>query len=217
MLKRSWLPLLLLLFGILLPFLIFGRLIEDVWKQSGGVGLDVPILLAVHRMEQPALDTFAIYLSNLGVFWGVFPVAIAIMLFLLSKRYWHKLAYWLTVLGGSIVINLTLKQLIHRVRPHLWQSPAPEFDFSFPSGHAMSSMTLVMALIILTWKTRLRMPIAVVGITFVVLVGWARLYLGVHYPSDIVAGWTVSIAWAVGVGFLINPIVKKRLFVKVNR
>jgi len=163
------------------------------------------MLLAVHQTAQPQMDAVAVYLTRLGVFWGVFPIAMAIALFLLRKRRWHQLAYFLTVLSGSILINRTVKLLLHRVRPHLWQSPAPELDYGFPSGHAMSSMTLVAALVILTWRTRWRWLVLVVGGLFVLAIGWTRLYLGVHYPSDVLAAWTVSIAWVVGVSLLLKP------------
>jgi membrane-associated phospholipid phosphatase len=214
--RHPWLRLLSLLFGVLLPFFVFGSLVEEVWENDGGFSWDVPILLAVHRMEQPQLDILAIYLTKLGVFWGVFPLALAIAVLLFAKRYWYKLTYWLTVLSGSIIINRTVKQSLHRVRPHLWESPAPEFDSGFPSGHAMSSMTMVAALILFTWETRWRWPVVILGSVFVVLIGWTRLYLGVHYPSDILAGWTVSVAWAVGVNLLIRP-QRKRFWRKFKR
>lgn len=209
MLKRlpasSLASLLLLLVGVLLPFYIFGKLAEEVWENDGGFSWDVPMLLAVHQTAQPRMDAVAVYLTRLGVFWGVFPIAMVIALFLLRKRRWHQLAYFLTVLSGSILINRTVKLLLHRVRPHLWQSPAPELDYGFPSGHAMSSMTLVAALVILTWRTRWRWLVLVVGGLFVLAIGWTRLYLGVHYPSDVLAAWTVSIAWVVGVSLLLKP------------
>jgi undecaprenyl-diphosphatase len=115
----------------------------------------------------------------------------------------------LTTLLGSIVINRTAKLLLHRVRPHLWESLSPEFDFAFPSGHAMSSMTLVAALVILTWGTRWRWLVLSFGGLFVLAIGWTRLYLGVHFPSDILAGWMVSLAWAIGVSLLIRPHLAK--------
>jgi membrane-associated phospholipid phosphatase len=197
--------LLVLLIGVLLPLLIFGDLAEDVWENQGGFPWDVPILLAVHSASQPQLDAIATFLTKLGVFWGVFPVAIGVGAFLLLRRRWYALAYLITTLTGSIVINRTAKLLLHRVRPHLWQSPAPEFDYGFPSGHAMSSMTLVTVLIILTWATKWRWWVVLLGGVFVVTIAWTRLYLGVHYPSDILAGWLISIAWAIGVSLLINP------------
>jgi membrane-associated phospholipid phosphatase len=129
---------------------------------------------------------------------------------LFIRRRWRKLAYLITTLLGSIIINRTAKTLLHRVRPHLWESPAPEFDYGFPSGHAMSSMTLVVTLVILTWGSRWGMLVLVTGGIFVLAIGWTRLYLGVHYPSDILAGWVASIAWATGVSLLIKPYRSKR-------
>jgi membrane-associated phospholipid phosphatase len=197
--------LLLLLIGVFLPLQIFGELAEDIWENEGGFPWDVPLLLAIHSTATPQLDVFATQLTKLGVFWGVFPVALIVGLVLLRQRHWRSLSYLVITLSGSIVINRTAKVLLHRVRPHLWESPAPEFDYGFPSGHAMSSMTLVAALVILTWGSRWCWWVLVVGGLFVLAIGWTRLYLGVHYPSDIVAGWTASIAWASGVSLLIRP------------
>jgi undecaprenyl-diphosphatase len=194
---------------VLLPFQIFGSLAEDVWEREGGFAWDVPILLAIHQTARPQLDTMAIALTKLGVFWGVFPLALAFACFLFLKHYWQRFTYFLIVLSGSIIINRTAKLLLHRVRPHLWQSPAPETDYGFPSGHAMSSMTLVVALLILTWDTRWRLLVLLLGVCFVLVIGWTRVYLGVHYPSDILAGWTVSVAWAVGVSLLMKPLSRK--------
>jgi membrane-associated phospholipid phosphatase len=197
--------LVLLLISIFLPLRIFGKLAEEVWENDGGFSWDQPILLAVHQIATPQLDQFAKFITKFGVFWGVFPVAIAIALWLLAKQSWHRLAYLLITLLGSIVINRTTKALLHRVRPQLWLSPAPEADYGFPSGHAMSSMTLVVALVILTWHTRWCGWVLILGSLFVMAIGWTRLYLGVHYPSDVLAGWAASIAWAIGVALVIRP------------
>ncbi|HEY9624404.1 MAG TPA: phosphatase PAP2 family protein [Crinalium sp.] len=197
--------LLVLLIGVFLPLQVFGELAEDVWENEGGFPWDQPILLAIHSTATPTLDHIASTLTQFGVYQGVFPVAILMGGLLLIRRRWRSLVYWLTTLLGSIIINRTAKVLLHRVRPHLWESPAPEYDYGFPSGHAMSSMTLVAALVILTWGSRWCWLVLVVGTAFVLAIGWTRLYLGVHYPSDILAGWMASIAWAVGVRFLIKP------------
>jgi undecaprenyl-diphosphatase len=214
LLVAHWRSLLLLLIGVYLPLQIFGDLAEDVWENEGGFPWDVPILLAIHATASPQMNVFASTLTKFGVFWGVFPVATVIGLLLLLRRRWRSLVYLLTTLLGSIVINRTAKTLLHRVRPHLWTSPAPEFDYGFPSGHAMSSMTLVAALVILTWHSRWRLPVLLLGGLFVLAIGWTRLYLGVHYPSDILAGWMVSIAWAIGVSLLIRPYVTNKVTVK---
>lgn len=204
LLIKHRIALLLLLIGVFLPLQIFGELAEDVWENKGGFPWDVPTLLAIHSVASPQLNAFAMTFTKFGVFWGVFPVAIVVSFALLFKRYWHHLTYLLITLLGSILINRVAKVLLHRVRPHLWQSPAPELDYGFPSGHAMSSMTLVVALVILTWGSRWCWLVLLVGGGFVLAIGWTRLYLGVHYPSDILAGWAASVAWAIGVKLLIN-------------
>ncbi len=210
LLTKHWRSLLLLLIGVYLPLQVFGELAEEVWENDGGFPWDVPLLLAIRTTARPQLDIFAVTLTRFGVFWGVFPVAAVVVLILFRQRRWRSLAYLTTTLLGSIVINRTAKVLLHRVRPHLWESPAPEFDYGFPSGHAMSSMTLVAALVILTWDSRWRLPVLVVGGLFVLAIGWTRLYLGVHYPSDILAGWMASVAWAVGVSVLLRLHPTKR-------
>lgn len=202
-LTRSLRAVLLLLFGGFIPLLIFGDLAEDVWKQ-GGFPFDVPLLLAIHSTAQPKLDVFVSYLTKLGVFWGVFPAAAMISLLLVIRQRWRALEFLLTGSVGSIIINQTVKRLLHRARPHLWVTPAPEFDYGFPSGHAMASMTLVAVLIILSWKSRWRWFVVIIGTLFVLIIGWTRLYLGVHYPSDVLAGWMVALGWTVGVSFLIS-------------
>ncbi|KAB8320114.1 phosphatase PAP2 family protein [Tolypothrix campylonemoides VB511288] len=204
LLITHWRKLLLLLLGVFLPLQVFGELAEDVWENQGGFPWDVPLLLAVHSTANPQLDVVVTMLTKLGVFWGVFPIATVTALVLFNRRRWRSLTYLIVTLLGSIIINRTAKVLLHRVRPHLWESPAPEFDYGFPSGHAMSSMTLVAVLVILTWGSRWRWLVLIVGAIFVLVIGWTRLYLGVHYPSDILAGWMVSVGWAVGVSLIIR-------------
>lgn len=206
---------LLLLFGVFLPFQIFGDLAEDVWE-DGGFPFDDPILLAIHSTAQPRLDTLASTLTQFGVFWGVFPATLLLMLILFSRREWRSLSYVVVTTAGSIVINRVVKLLLHRVRPTLWTSPSPEMDYGFPSGHAMSSMTLVAMLVILTWNSRWRWFVLIAGSMFVVAIAWTRLYLGVHYPSDILAGWMAALSWAIGVSFLIQPNRKPKLHHQEN-
>ncbi|HEY9597954.1 MAG TPA: phosphatase PAP2 family protein [Cyanophyceae cyanobacterium] len=211
-----WRSLLVLLIGVCIPLRAFAELAEEVWENEGGFPWDVPVLLAIHQASNPVLDAFVPILTKFGVFWGVFPVAIAIGLLLLRRRQWRSLAYMGVTLIGSIIINRSAKLLLHRVRPHLWASLSPEFDYGFPSGHAMSSMTLVATLVILTWRTRWRWPVLFFGSLFVLVIGWTRLYLGVHFPSDILAGWMISIAWAIGVSFLIKPHFNQPSTIKVE-
>ena len=143
--------------------------------------------------------------SKLGYAWGVVPFDIALVLGLAA---WRKLREGLfagIAIVGSALLNLATKQVFARERPSLWDSIAPETTFSFPSGHAMGSMTLAAVLVLLAWNTRWRWWVALPMTLFVVLVGLSRVYLGVHYPSDILAGWAVAIAWTIGTYLLVFP------------
>lgn len=205
LLIAHWRSLLALLIGVYLPLQGFGLLAVEVWKNEGGFPWDVPILLAIHERSHPQLDIFAATFTKLGVFWGVFPVATVIGLVLLRQRRWQSLAFLVVTLLGSATINRTAKAVFHRVRPQVWETLSPKLDFAFPSGHAMSSMSLVATLIILSWGTRWRLPVLIFGSLFVGAIAWTRLYLGVHFPSDILAGWMISIGWVIGVSLVIRP------------
>ena len=98
----------------------------------------------------------------------------------------------------STGLNLLLKEFFARERPDLG-SLLTESSYSFPSAHAMGSMTLAIVLSLLAWHTRWRWPILIAALAFALAVGASRVYLGVHFPSDILAGWAAAVAWAVGV------------------
>src|SRR4028119_434206 len=205
LLIAHWRTLLLLLLGVGLPLLVFEQLAAVIWRNEGGFPWDKSILLAIHTTVKPQLDQVAVTLTKFGGFKGLFPVATVISLVLLYRRRWRSLVYLLTTLSGSLLINRTAKEFLHRVRPNLWDSLSPELDYAFPSGHAMASMTFVASVVILTWGTRWCWLMLIVGSGFAVAIAWTRLYLGVHFPSDILAGWMVAIAWAIGVSVVLKP------------
>jgi undecaprenyl-diphosphatase len=217
LLIAHWRSLLILFIGVYFPLQVFGLLAVEVWEDRGGFPWDVPILLAVHSIAKVQLNVFAATLTKLGSFWAALPIVSAIALILLLKRKWRSLTYLLTTVIGSTIINRTAKEIMHRVRPQLWESPSPEFDYAFPSGHAMTSMTLVAALVILTWGSVWCWLVLIGGSLFVVAIGWTRLYLGVHFPSDILAGWMISLAWAIGVSLSIRPHLTKAIALDEDR
>ncbi|GAC1653223.1 MAG: phosphatase PAP2 family protein [Herpetosiphon sp.] len=186
-----------LFFGILIPFGGFATLAEDVYTHEG-LGWDVPILNTVHSYAMPMLDTLFRLMSTLG-YGGVLAVDVAIALLFLYRRVWIDSIFWIAAVGGAALMNLVLKEFFHRLRPDLWASPGRPKSYSFPSGHAMASMALVTALVVLLWPSRWRWPALLLGGLFVLLVGLSRVYLGVHFPSDVIAGWAASLVWVTGV------------------
>ncbi|HEX2863244.1 MAG TPA: phosphatase PAP2 family protein [Deinococcales bacterium] len=183
--------------AVLLPTFAFGRLADGVWEHEG-FAFDNAILHAVHRLATPSRDALMVFITQLGATRGLLPVAVCLILGFAFRRAFASLTFLVIAAGGAVALNLVLKVVFHRHRPNLWLSPAPETDFGFPSGHAMATMALVAAVIIVAWGTRWRWPALVVGGAFVLAVGLSRVYLGVHFPSDVLAGWAASLSWVFG-------------------
>ena len=104
--------------------------------------------------------------------------------------------------SGGIVLTIVLKSMFQRVRPEFFDSGYTASFYSFPSGHATlavglyGTLTLLLALKLRGWK---RWGVAMAGTILVVLIGFSRLYLGVHYPTDVLAGYLAAPLWLVSV------------------
>lgn len=201
-LRRHGVAVALVFFGVLLPLVGFGVLVDEL-REPEGFAFDVPLLEAARAATTPGRDAFFIALALLGYQAGVVPVDIALVLGLAWRRRLREGLFAGLSIVGSALLNLAAKPVFQRERPALWESIAPEHNYSFPSGHAMGSMTLACVLVMLAWHTRARWPALFLGAVFVLLVGMSRVYLGVHYPSDILAGWTAALAWTVAVHVMV--------------
>jgi undecaprenyl-diphosphatase len=125
----------------------------------------------------------------------------------------HPRAMWLVLVasvGGALISHL-LKLYYARERPDLLPL-AGTMTPSFPSGHAMLSAVIYLSLGVLlaqtAFKRRVKAYFLTVALVLTFLVGLSRIYLGVHYPTDVLAGWTVGLVWALGcwlVGRFIRP------------
>ena len=117
----------------------------------------------------------------------------------MQRRYGALLLVILASSGGGL-LNAALKAIFARERPTIVPPLVTALHSSFPSGHAMSSAAIYLSLAVLLAglvpRRRDRAYILGVALTFTFLVGLSRIYLGVHYPSDVLAGWTLGIVWA---------------------
>ena len=186
-----------------LPLILFSVLVYGISQDLNYWSWDRSLLLAIHQTEQPDLDRLASALTPLGTYWGVLPGSILLVGFLFVCQRWRQGLYALVTMSGAALMSRTLKVLLHRERPHFWDLflPLPT-DFSFPSGHALFSLTFVITAIVLAWESRWRWAVVLVGGSFAIAIAWTRLYLGVHYPSDILGGWSIAIAWTMSLGRL---------------
>ena len=201
-LRERWRLLLLLFAGLLLPLWGFGALAEEL-HEGEVFAFDAPLLLFARELASHGFDRFFVAISALGYEWGVVPVDLVLIAWMGLKRWKREGLFAGLALGGSALLNLATKQWFASARPSLWASIAPETTYSFPSGHAMGSMTLASVAVMLAWHTRWRVPVSLAGMAFVLLVGMSRVYLGVHYPSDILAGWCAAGAWSVACYLLV--------------
>jgi undecaprenyl-diphosphatase len=119
---------------------------------------------------------------------------------LLMERKLRSAIFVLIAVGGGLSLNMLLKEFFSRERPDLVAHGMETFTASFPSGHAMSSaityLTLAALLAQLSAKHRIKAYYVVLGVVATLLVGSSRVYLGVHWPSDVAAGWAAGAAWA---------------------
>ena len=191
-------PLLELFLGVLVPLCLFALLAREVVHQAPPPW-DVTVLTWIHAHASPAADRVMIFASEIGTAYGLVPFSILFALWLLRRRDAAGFGFFTLSMLGTWALNVATKQLFGRERPALWPSPAPEQSFSFPSGHAMGSMSLAAAVGVLAWRTPYRWPVVVGGAAFTLLVSGSRLYLGVHYPTDVLGAWLASLAWVLGV------------------
>ena len=196
--------LLALLAGLVLPWVVFVNVAEDIWESGGFIG-DKRVLEFLHAHAGPGLDRLALALTAVG---DPLPMGILALLITVGLAVWStRRQTWFFGLsvGGAMALNLLVKVVFARPRPALWLSLKPAFYYSFPSGHAMGAAAVATALGFLLWQRPGQWLAWVAGPLFALGVGWSRVYLGVHYPSDVLAGWTGSVGWVAGLHVLFSP------------
>jgi undecaprenyl-diphosphatase len=150
---------------------------------------DAPWLLA------PMRDITAIGGST-----GLTLITLLITGFLLASRKFATAGFVLASIAGGAILSTVLKDIFLRARPDIVPHLVVVDTTSFPSGHAMNSAIVFLTLGALLTRTqkdrRVRIYLVAVAILLTLLVGFSRDYLGVHSPSDVIAGWVVGAAWA---------------------
>jgi undecaprenyl-diphosphatase len=187
--------------------LAFGLIADEV-AEGSTAALDQAIILLFRSgsdnlsgpIGPPWVREMARDITSLGsvAVLGIVSFVVAAYL-LLAKSRAAAFLVLVAVLGG-LAINSLLKIQFARPRPDLFVPAAKVFTASFPSGHAAYSaityMTLAALLARTTESRRLRVYFVAVAVALTFMIGVSRVYLGVHYPTDVLAGWCVGSAWA---------------------
>lgn len=163
--------------------------------------IDQKVIDAIKFYSSPAMDWIMLFMTEMGsnIVLGLLLVISMIWLLVKRKDVWGMLLYFFSVAGGGL-LNLFLKNYYERERPHV--NRIIEADgFSFPSGHSMGSMVYYGFLGYLVIRSK-RKPVSKLGWgmllgLIIFLIGVSRIYLGVHYPSDVLAGFTAGGIWLV--------------------
>jgi undecaprenyl-diphosphatase len=209
---RTWIDLarreivpLALFFAIAMLMLGFSEIVEEV-GEGDTRWIDEGLLYAL-RTSDPAdpigphwLEDNVVEITALGGF-GVLALVIALATgFLLLQRKWLNAAMLLIATLGGTAISEGLKVGFSRPRPDLVAHTVDVTSMSFPSGHAMLSAVTYLTLGAMLARTqkerRSRAYILGAAVFLTLIIGASRIYLGVHWPTDVLAGWCLGAAWA---------------------
>ena len=170
--------------------------------QGEPFSLDVPLGEAIQSWQLPLLDPILHGVSAIGWFRVAAPttVAVVVLLWVLGWRQ-HAVVLGAAALFGHL-LNQGLKALIERPRPEIGAERLAELgvdSFAFPSGHAQSFTIFYGFLALLIWQKSRRPWVRRIGVacmlTMIALVGISRVYLGVHWPSDVVGAYGIGVLW----------------------
>lgn len=151
----------------------------------------------VHGFASPGLTRAMTTISLLG--YDVLIVELVVALVIFVRLRWRRAAAWLALsMAGALALDLALKFAFRRQRPQPFFGDAPH-SFSFPSGHALCSFVFYAVLAgLIAERIRpqwLRVAVGVAAGALVAAIGLSRIYLGVHYPSDVIAGYLAAAIW----------------------
>lgn len=194
-------------------FLLFLEFAEEV-LEPGGISLDVIISHFIYALRSPLVTEIMRGFSFLGGEF-IFFISLCIWLGLMLRGYKREGIVFAVAIGGGQILNYVIKAILQVPRPTIDPIALANF-YSFPSGHAMNSFIFFASITYLvfhfTRKKRLSVLCAIVSGILVALIGFSRVYLGVHYPSDIIAGFVAGFWWFITVIFLDKTLHFYRLF-----
>lgn len=200
-------PLLLVFFLILAGTTwAFIELTDEVLEQETQA-FDKWVIRSMRRADDPSIPIGPPWVQEMGrdltALGGVatlvfFTTVVAGYLWIEGKK--RVILLLLVASLGGLLLSSALKHFISRPRPDVVPHLSYVYTSSFPSGHSMLSaviyLTLGALLASVITRTRVKIYVLCVALLLTVLIGLSRIYLGVHYPTDVIAGWTAGLAWA---------------------
>lgn len=161
--------------------------------------IDTNITLFFEQIRLPIATELFLFITDIGSIKYALPICIGVAIFFLVKRKWHDVV-WLFLLFYSVrQVNYFLKELFLRERPS-YDAVYQATHYSFPSGHSMNSAAIYGFLCYLVIShfvksNNLKIFVLIITILLVTLIGISRIYLGVHFMTDVLAGWSAGFIW----------------------
>lgn len=184
---------------MLVAGVVFASLAEDLVNQETLTKVD-PIFGSwlVARTTLPGDHVFAMvtFLGNALII----SIGTGLIGFWLARqRNWKKLILLFSSVAGGALLNLVLKNIFQRTRPAIPGAYMAETGFSFPSGHSMISLVFygMVAYLALSYEKNKKWKVLIIAGALLIcaLIGFSRLYLGVHFLTDVLAGWAAGGLW----------------------
>ena len=194
----------------------FFQIAERVFSEQT-TELDTAILQSIYELHTPLLNQIMTGITFLGNGSTLIFISCLVMIFLLVSRKFVSAFTLIIVTSGGIGLNVWLKNIFARVRPTLWERVVEVDVFSFPSGHAMVSLVVygfIGYLLIANFRS-LRGVILFLTTLLILAIGFSRLYLGVHWPTDIIAGYAAGLVWLISC--IVSTEILQFLFYKDNQ
>jgi membrane-associated phospholipid phosphatase len=166
--------------------------------RPGGDGLDAQVHTWVSGHRSGSLTTFFTRYTGLGQWFVLAAAAVGAGAALTASARRREAAFLLIAMVAELLLNLALKSAFARARPPAAEALVHAGGYAFPSGHSMASATFALALAVIAWPTRWRVPAALLAATFALLMGASRIYLGVHWLTDVLAAWAMAVAVVAG-------------------
>jgi undecaprenyl-diphosphatase len=189
-----------------LGVMIFVELADDM-TEADGQAMDQAVLSAMRPYADPSdawgpwwLEEAAADLTSLGGISVLGLFAVVAVIFMVIQRKRLSAALLVAGLAGGVALSEGLKAMFQRERPPAQFQAVETLNASFPSGHALLSTVFYLSLAVMLSRAfphaRLKAYVVGVGIVIALLIGVTRVYLGAHWASDVLAGWSVGAAWA---------------------
>ncbi|TDQ40475.1 phosphatase PAP2 family protein [Aureibacillus halotolerans] len=176
----------------------FITIAEDILEKER-FAFDVIVNGWVEQVNTPAVTNGMAWITELGSIWFLTVLSIGVVIIMIRKKEsWFSIILFCITVGGGGLLNTLLKQIFQRERPSLLET-VDGIGYSFPSGHTMGSCIAygMIAYILSRYVTskRKQFLLLVSALVLSLLIGLSRIFLGVHYPTDILAGFAAGLIW----------------------